>query len=290
MEFVPDEVDDNEIKERIDIRDMVTVTIDGADAKDLDDAISLSKEGDLYRLGVHISDVSHYIQEGTALDRDALKRGSSVYLVDRVIPMIPQKLSNGICSLNPGVDRLTLSCFMDINSKGKVVNHRIAKTVIRSNRRMTYKDVAKIIEGKDEEVIKKYEELVDMFLLMEELAQVLKKQRHKKGAINFEFPESKIIVDEKGKPIEIKAYERNKATKIIEEFMLIANETVAENYFWQEIPFIYRTHNNPDEEKIRALAILINNFGYSLKVGNDEVHPKEIQKLLNKIEDTRKKL
>ena len=178
LEFVPDEVDDNEIKERIDIRDMVTVTIDGADAKDLDDAISLSKEGDLYRLGVHISDVSHYIQEGTALDRDALKRGSSVYLVDRVIPMIPQKLSNGICSLNPGVNRLTLSCFMDINSKGKVVNHRIAKTVIRSNRRMTYKDVAKIIEGKDEEVIKKYEELVDMFLLRDDLAQVLKKQRH----------------------------------------------------------------------------------------------------------------
>ncbi len=286
VDFIPDEISPEEIKNRRDIRDLPTVTIDGEDAKDLDDAISLTKEGDIYHLGVHIADVSHYVKEGSLLDKEALKRGTSVYLVDRVIPMLPHKLSNGICSLNPGEDRLALSCFMDIDSKGNVINHEIVETVIRSDRRMTYTDVNKIVEEQDEELIEKYKDFVPMFMLMLELSEILKKRRHKRGAINFDFPESKIIVDQNGKPIEIKPYERNKATKIIEEFMLIANETIAEDFFWQEIPFIYRTHENPDEEKIKALAIFINNFGYSLKLGNDDIHPKEIQKLLIKVEDT----
>lgn len=286
LDFIPDEIDRNEISNRMDIREMQTITIDGEDAKDLDDAVSLTKEGDIYHLGVHIADVTHYVKEGAALDKEAFRRGTSVYLVDRVIPMLPHKLSNGICSLNPGVDRLALSCFIDIDSKGNVIGHRIAETVIRSDSRMTYSDVSKIIEDKDEELIKKYEDLVPMLMLMLELSEVLKSRRHRRGAINFDFPESKIIVDYNGKPIEIREYERNKATKIIEEFMLIANETVAEDYFWQEIPFLYRTHDNPDEEKIKALAIFINNFGYSIRIGNEDIHPKELQKLLNRIEDT----
>lgn len=286
LDNVPEEIDPAEITSRLDIRNVQTVTIDGEDAKDLDDAISIEKNGDIYRLGVHIADVSHYVREDTPLDKEAIKRGTSVYLVDRVIPMLPHKLSNGICSLNPGVDRLALSCFMDIDAKGTVTGHQIAETVIKSDRRMTYTNVAKIVEEQDPEVSKEYEELVPMFMLMQELAEVLRERRHKRGSINFDFPESKIIVDKQGKPIEVKPYERNKATKIIEEFMLIANETIAEDYFWQEIPFVYRTHDTPDEEKIRKLAIFINNFGYSIKIGQEEIHPKELQKLLIKVEDT----
>jgi ribonuclease R len=286
LDQVPEEIDPQELISRLDIRETQTVTIDGEDAKDLDDAISIEKVGDLYRLGVHIADVSHYVREGTPLDQEALKRGTSVYLVDRVIQMLPHKLSNGICSLNQGVDRLALSCFMDIDAKGTVVGHTIAETVIRSDRRMTYTNVSKIVEDNDVEVCKEYEELVPMFHLMQELADVLRERRHIRGAINFDFPESKIIVDKQGKPIEIKPYDRNKATKIIEEFMLIANETVAEDFFWQEIPFVYRTHDTPDEEKIKKLAIFINNFGYSIRVGQEDIHPKELQKLLVKVEDT----
>jgi len=283
---VPEEIDPKEIEGRMDIRDLQTVTIDGEDAKDLDDAITITKVGDIYHLGVHIADVTNYVKEDAVLDKEALKRGTSVYLVDRVIPMLPHKLSNGICSLNPGVDRLSLSCFMEIDQNGTVIGHKIAETVMKSDRRMTYTNVAKIVEESDEEVTKEYEEFVPMFKLMQELAEVLKERRHKRGSINFDFPESKIIVDKQGKPIEIKAYDRNKATKIIEEFMLIANETVAEDYFWQEIPFLYRTHETPDEEKIKRLAIFINNFGYSIKIGLENIHPKELQKLLVKVEDT----
>ncbi len=286
LDRVPEEIDPQELASRLDIRGVQTVTIDGEDAKDLDDAISVSKEDGIYHLGVHIADVTHYVREGTPLDKEALKRGTSVYLVDRVIPMLPHKLSNGICSLNPGVDRLALSCFMDIDTKGNVIGHKIAETVIKSDRRMTYTNVAKIVENSDPEVCREYEELVPMFLLMQELAEVLRGKRYKRGSINFDFPESKIIVDQQGKPIEIKPYERNKATKIIEEFMLIANETIAEDFFWQEVPFVYRTHDTPDEEKIRKLAIFINNFGYSIRLGQEEIHPKELQKLLIKVEDT----
>jgi ribonuclease R len=286
LSTIPDEIDPKGIEGRMDIRSLQTVTIDGEDAKDLDDAITISKEGDVYHLGVHIADVTNYVKEDSALDIEAKRRGTSVYLVDRVIPMLPYKLSNGICSLNAGTDRLALSCFMDIDVKGTVIGHQIAETIIRVDRRMTYTSVAKIVEENDEEECKAYEELVPMFRLMMELARILKGQRNKRGSIDFDFPESKIILNGRGKPIDIKPYVRNKATKIIEEFMLAANETIAEDFFWQEVPFLYRTHDNPDEEKIKRLGIFINNFGYSIRVGQEEIHPKELQKLLVKIEDT----
>lgn len=286
VENVSNEVSTADMAGRMDFRDWQTVTIDGEDAKDLDDAITLTKEGDNYKLGVHIADVSNYVQEHSALDVEALSRGTSVYLVDRVIPMLPHKLSNGICSLNAGENRLTLSCVMTIDAKGNVIDHTIAESVIKVDRRMSYTSVKKILEDHDENEIREYEELVPMFELMQELAAILRKKRMKRGSIDFDFPETKIVLDDKGKPVEIKPYERNVATKIIEDFMLIANETVAQDYFWQELPFVYRTHDNPDTEKIKKLSTFINNFGYSIHIGQDEVHPKELQKLLQKIDGT----
>lgn len=286
VERVAGEVSTADMAGRMDVRDWQTVTIDGEDAKDLDDAITLTMEGENYKLGVHIADVSNYVQEHSALDVEALKRGTSVYLVDRVIPMLPHKLSNGICSLNAGEDRLALSCIMTIDAKGNVVDHVIAETVVNVDRRMSYTSVKKILEDKDEAEIKEYETLVPMFERMRELAAILRKKRMKRGSIDFDFPETKIILDESGKPVAVMPYERNVATKIIEDFMLIANETVAQDYFWQELPFVYRTHDNPDEDKIRKLATFINNFGYSIHIGQDEVHPKELQKLLQKIDGT----
>ena len=286
VENVSNEVSTADMAGRMDFREWQTVTIDGEDAKDLDDAITLTKEGDNYQLGVHIADVSNYVQEHSALDVEALSRGTSVYLVDRVIPMLPHKLSNGICSLNAGENRLTLSCVMTIDPKGNVIDHTIAESVIKVDRRMSYTSVKKILEDHDENEIREYENLVPMFELMRELAAILRKKRMKRGSIDFDFPETKIVLDEKGKPIEIKPYERNVATKIIEDFMLIANETVAQDYFWQELPFVYRTHDNPDTEKIKKLSTFINNFGYSIHIGQDEVHPKELQKLLQKIDGT----
>ena len=271
---------------RKDLRDWQMVTIDGEDAKDLDDAITLAKEGENYRLGVHIADVANYVQEHSALDVEALERGTSVYLVDRVIPMLPHILSNGICSLNAGEDRLALSCIMLINPKGAVIEHEIAETVVCVDSRMSYTSVRKILKDRDEAERAKYKELVPMFELMEELAAILREKRRKRGSIDFDFPETKIILDSQGRPLEIKPYERNVATRIIEDFMLIANETVAQDFFWQEIPFVYRTHDTPDPEKIRSLATFINNFGYSIKIGQEEIHPKELQKLLEKVEDT----
>lgn len=286
VERIPNEVDSKDMAGRMDIRDWQTVTIDGEDAKDLDDAITVQKEGNRYVLGVHIADVANYVQEHTPLDKEALKRGTSVYLVDRVIPMLPHKLSNGICSLNAGADRLALSCIMEIDEKGNVVGHRIAETVLRVDRRMDYTTVKKILEDNDEAAIQEYKELVPMFRLMEELAGILREKRHKRGSIDFDFPESKILLDEKGHPVEIKPYERNTATKIIEDFMLIANETIAEDYFWQELPFVYRTHDNPDSEKMLKLGLFINNFGYAIKTTQEEIHPKELQKLLERIDGT----
>ena len=272
---------------RMDLRALPIFTIDSAETKDIDDAISLTKTPDGgFELGVHIADVSNYVQEHSALDVEALSRGTSVYLVDRVIPMLPHKLSNGICSLNAGENRLTLSCVMTIDAKGNVIDHTIAESVIKVDRRMSYTSVKKILEDHDENEIREYEELVPMFELMQELAAILRKKRMKRGSIDFDFPETKIVLDDKGKPVEIKPYERNVATKIIEDFMLIANETVAQDYFWQELPFVYRTHDNPDTEKIKKLSTFINNFGYSIHIGQDEVHPKELQKLLQKIDGT----
>ena len=271
---------------RKDVRGWQMVTIDGEDAKDLDDAVSLTKEGDNYRLGVHIADVANYVQEHSALDVEALERGTSVYLVDRVIPMLPHILSNGICSLNAGEDRLALSCIMLISQDGTVIEHEIAETVVCVDCRMSYTSVRKILKDRDEKEREKYQELVPMFELMEELAAVLREKRRKRGSIDFDFPETKIVLDSHGRPLEIKPYERNVATRIIEDFMLIANETVAQDFFWQEIQFVYRTHDTPDPEKIRKLGTFINNFGYSIKIGQEEIHPKELQKLLEKVEDT----
>lgn len=269
---------------RQDLRDWQMVTIDGEDAKDLDDAVSIAREGDCYILGVHIADVTNYVQENSALDREAFKRGTSVYLVDRVISMLPHTLSNGICSLNQGEDRLALSCIMKIDEKGRVVDHEIAETVIRVDQRMSYTSVKKILEDHDPEETKKYQELVPMFEEMSCLSKILREHRRIRGSIDFDFPETKMILDEKGRPLELCPYERNVATRMIEDFMLLANETVAEDYYWQELPFVYRTHEAPDEEKIRTLATFINNFGYSMHVGANEVRPKEIQKLLAKVE------
>ncbi len=285
-ERVAKDVSPADMAGRMDVRDWQMVTIDGEDAKDLDDAITISREGDGYKLGVHIADVTNYVQERSALDREAYERGTSVYLVDRVIPMLPHTLSNGICSLNEGVDRLALSCIMTINSKGVVIDHKIAETVVRVDRRMTYTSVKKILEEKDAEEISKYEEFVPMFQLMEELAKILRNKRKQRGSIDFDFPETKMVLDAQGHPIDIKPYDRNVATKIIEDFMLLANETVAEDYFWQEIPFVYRTHEVPDEDKIKKLATFIHNFGHSMHIANKEVRPKEIQKLLTKVEGT----
>lgn len=281
---IPDTVSAYDAEGRKDCREWRTVTIDGEDAKDLDDAITLTREDGGYRLGVHIADVSEYVKENSPLDREALNRGTSVYLVDRVIPMIPHKLSNGICSLNQGVDRLALSCIMDIDEKGNVTAHEICQTVINVDRRMSYTAVQSILDDKNGAVADEYRDFVPMFELMEELAAILRSKRHKRGSVDFDFPESKITLDANGRPLEIKEYERTTATRIIEDFMLIANETVAEDYFWQELPFVYRTHDKPDPEKIKALATFINNFGYSIRINGDEVHPKELQKLLEKIE------
>ena len=286
VDTIPSQIKASDYKGRMDIRDWPMVTIDGEDAKDLDDAITLSRKGKNYLLGVHIADVSEYVTEYSPLDKEALKRGTSVYLVDRVIPMLPHQLSNGICSLNAGENRLALSCIMKIDEKGNVIDHTIAETVIKVDRRMSYTSVKKILEEHDEAEIEEYKELVPMFVRMKELAAILRKKRMKRGSIDFDFPETKIILDEQGKPVDIKPYDRNVATKIIEDFMLIANETVAQDYFWQELPFVYRTHDNPDTEKIKKLGTFINNFGYTIHIGQDEIHPKELQKLLMKIDGT----
>jgi ribonuclease R len=278
-------VDEDEMMNRLDIRDVQTVTIDGEDAKDLDDAITIKKNNEGYELGVHIADVTNYVTEGSPLDKEAIKRGTSVYLVDRVIPMLPRKLSNGICSLNQGEPRLALSCIMTIDNTGTVVSHRIEKTVINVDRRMTYTNVKKILEEQDEAVREEYRDFIEMFETMEELAIKLRRKRKNRGSIDFDFKEAKIILNEKGEPIDIKAYDRNVATKIIEEFMLLANETVAENFYWQQVPFLYRNHEEPSPERIENLSAFIYNFGYKLKGKNKgEIHPKELQKLLLDIE------
>lgn len=322
VENVAKPVSEADMAGRMDLRDWQMVTIDGEDAKDLDDAVSVTMDGDNYILGVHIADVSNYVQEHSALDVEALKRGTSVYLVDRVIPMLPHALSNGICSLNQGENRLALSCIMTINSKGEIIDHTIAETVICVDRRMSYTQVKNILEAyhaansqdapveevdgrqddadretesvsdvnvrrQQEELLGEYEALVPMFVRMEKLAGILRGKRMKRGSIDFDFPETKVILDEQGNPSDIRPYDRNVATKIIEDFMLAANETVASDFYWRELPFVYRTHENPDTEKIQKLSTFINNFGYTLHIGADEVHPKELQKLLQKIDGTK---
>ena len=280
---MPDEVVFPKGENRTDYRDLLTVTIDGEDAKDLDDAITLRRCDGGYELGVHIADVSHYVREGSPLDKEALSRGTSVYLCDRVIPMLPRELSNGICSLNAGVDRLALSCVMQVDAKGNVTGHKIVESVIRVDKRMSYTGVKAILEGKDHPEGER-EDIRELCFLMKEAAAILKEKRRKRGAIDFDFPESKIVLDKDGWPTDIHPYERNVATDIIEDFMLLANETVAEDYFWQELPFVYRTHEEPDPEKIARLDTFIRNFGFYMKTGREHFHPKEIQKLLFSLE------
>ena len=270
---------------REDFTNYKTVTIDGEDAKDLDDAISLDiLENGNFLLGVHIADVSHYVRENTPLDKEAYKRGTSVYLVDRVIPMLPHKLSNGICSLNPHEDRLALSCMMEINHKAEVVNHRVVKSVIHSDKRMTYTAVREVLEEKTPALLEEYADFIDMLENMNRLRILLSEKRNKRGSVNFDLPESKIILDENGKPIDIKPYERSIATNMIEEFMLICNETIAEDFFWQEAPFLFRSHEIPDEQKLQKMEEFIRNFGYHLKGSKDDIHPKAIQQVLSKAE------
>lgn len=281
---VPDHVLDADWDGREDLTGLMTVTIDGEDAKDLDDAVSLTKEGNIYHLGVHIADVSNYVQGGSAIDKEALKRGTSVYLADRVIPMLPERLSNGICSLNQGVDRLALSCLMDIDGQGNIVAHKITESVIRVDRRMSYEQVRSILEDGETETSREYREFVPMFFLMRELSQLLRSRRHHRGSIDFEFPESKIILNGAGRAIDVRPYEANCATEIIEDFMLMANETVAREYCKGEYPFVYRTHENPDPEKVEELLTLLHHQGIQVRKSREEITPKEIQEILESIQ------
>lgn len=281
------DITQEEIDRRTDFRETTIVTIDGADAKDLDDAISIQKlDNGNFELGVHIADVTHYVREKTKIDVEALKRGTSVYLVDRVIPMLPKVLSNGICSLNPHEDRLTMSIVMEINNRGKVVAHQIHESVINSNERLTYTDVSDILEGQIEgkDHLSKYDYLNDMFINMRDLAAILRKSREMRGMIDFNFPEAKVVTNEAGEVTDIVLRERRVSNKIIEEFMLKANETIAEYMYWMEIPFVYRIHEQPKVDRIEAFNKLIHNFGYVIKGGGDHIHPREIQKLLKQVE------
>lgn len=279
-------IPEEEYERRRDLRDKHIFTMDGADAKDLDDAIQVEMlPNGNFMLGVHIADVTHYVKEKSNLDKEALKRATSVYLVDKVIPMLPKQLSNGVCSLNPDEDKLTLSVFMEINNKGDVVKNTIEETIIRSKARMVYTDVSDILENDDRQLKIKYADLVDDFRLAEKLAKILMKKREKRGALDFNFPEPYIHLDEKGIPYDIEPYERRIANKIIEEFMLVTNETVAEYFYWLGIPFVYRIHETPSSSKIEALNKFIHNYDLLIKGDIEEVHPKAIQKILKSIEN-----
>lgn len=280
---IPQKVEASMVEGRLDLRDTLTVTIDGADAKDLDDAITITKKEHGYTLGVHIADVTHYVKEASPIDVEALERSTSVYLVDRVIPMLPRQLSNGICSLNAQEDRLSLSCIMNIGADGGVEDYNIVETVINVDERMTYHDVSEVLIGQDKDLLERYEGCTTMFKWMLDLAHILRQKRKQRGSIDFNFPEAKVKLDDEGKAVDIYVYERNEATKIIEEFMLLANEVVAEHHYWQEIPFVYRNHEEPDKDRLKALSRFIYNFGYHIK-GKEDVHPKAIQKLLIDIE------
>lgn len=281
---VSEPIPQEEIDRRLDLRDLKTFTIDGEDAKDLDDAVSIEVlDNGNYKLGVHIADVSHYVREHSKLDKEAIKRATSVYLVDKVIPMLPKQLSNGVCSLNPFEDKLTLSVFMEINADGKVIKYDIAESIINSKARMTYTEVSDILENDDEKLKKTFSNLVEEFKNAEKLARILMTKRARRGSIDFDFPESKIILNSEGEVVDIKSYERRISNKMIEEFMLVTNETVAEHFFWLAVPFVYRIHEIPAIEKMENLNKFIATFGYSLKGDLEQIHPKEIQRILGLI-------
>lgn len=279
-----DEIDKKDIPNRVDLRDKIIFTIDGEDAKDLDDAVRVEKlENGNYKLDVHIADVSYYVKQDSKLDKEAVIRGTSIYMLGRVIPMLPRELSNGICSLNAGEDRYTLSCSMEIDKKGKVISSSVYKGIIKVTERMTYTDVQKILDKSDEKVLKRYEKYIEEFENMKELAIILKNRRLEQGCLNLDIPESKIILDTDGKAIDVKKYETNFANEIIEQFMLTANETIAEKFYWLDAPFIYRVHENPDLEKITELNKFLFNFGYKIKANKDNVYPKEFSKVLEEV-------
>ena len=283
-EGLKDEIPKAELQRRKDLRNHTIVTIDGADAKDLDDGVSLEKlNNGNFKLGVHIADVTHYVGEGTFLDEEAMERGTSVYLIDRVIPMLPEKLSNNLCSLNPNTDKLAVSVFMEIDSKGNVQKEEIFESVINSKERLVYEDVSDILEEEDQELMKRYKDYLGMFDAMKELSQILRKKRMDRGAIDFDCPEARIILDDEGNPVDIEEEERRIANRIIEEFMLVCNETVAERYHWLEIPFLYRIHQEPDLEEIQEFNRFIYNFGYKIKGIQNEVHPKALQEINEKV-------
>lgn len=279
---IKQEIDEKDIANRKDLRNQEIFTIDGEDAKDLDDAVNVQKlDNGNYILGVHIADVSYYVKEGSLLDKEALVRGTSVYMLNRVIPMLPTELSNGICSLNAGVDRFAISCVMEIDQKGKVVSSDVFKSVIRVTERMSYTNVQKILDNSDKKVVKRYEKYISHFKLMEELAHILKDRRSKDGSLNLDLPETKVILDERGFAIDITKYEMYFANEIIEQFMLTANETIAEKFYWLEAPFIYRVHENPDIDKVKELNKFLFNMGYRVKCNNEEVHPTAFAHVLN---------
>lgn len=283
-EKVAIEIPQEEIDRRLDLRDMNIFTIDGEDAKDLDDAVSIEMlDNGNFKLGVHIADVTHYVKEKSKLDKEALKRATSVYLVDKVIPMLPKTLSNGVCSLNPFEDKLTLSVLMEIDHKGDVIKHDIKETIINSKARMTYTEVSDILEKDDEKLKKTFDKVADDFFNAEKLARILMRRREKRGAIDFNFPEAKIILNKDGDVVDIKQYERRISNRIIEEFMLITNETVAEHFFWLNMPFVYRVHETPAHEKIETLNKFISTFGYVIKGDLENVHPKALQGIIEKI-------
>lgn len=286
--YIDEKIDKKDIPNRVDLRSKEIFTIDGEDAKDLDDAISIEKnEKGNYILGVHIADVSYYVKEGTSLNKEAINRGTSVYMFDRVIPMLPTKLSNGICSLNQGEDRFTLSITMEIDSKGNVLSSDVYKGIINVTRRMTYTNVTKILENSDMKIVKEYEPYIHHFKLMEELAMILKNKRKQSGSLDLNIPESKIILDENGVAIDVKKYELTFANEIIEQFMLIANEQIAEKFYWLEAPFIYRVHEEPDIEKISELNKFLFNLGYKIKASKDNIHPKAFAEVLEEIKGTK---
>ena len=279
---IKQEIDEKDIANRKDLRNQEIFTIDGEDAKDLDDAVNVQKlDNGNYILGVHIADVSYYVKEGSLLDKEALVRGTSVYMLNRVIPMLPTELSNGICSLNAGVDRFAISCVMEIDQKGKVVSSDVFKSVIRVTERMSYTNVQKILDNSDKKVVKRYEKYISHFKLMEELAHILKDRRSKDGSLNLDLPETKVILDERRFAIDITKYEMYFANEIIEQFMLTANETIAEKFYWLEAPFIYRVHENPDIDKVKELNKFLFNMGYRVKCNNEEVHPTAFAHVLN---------
>lgn len=284
---VPDSIPEKDIEGRKDLRNKTIITIDGSDAKDLDDAVCVERlQNGNYLLGVHIADVSHYVREDRPLDQEALKRGTSIYLIDQVIPMLPKELSNGICSLNPGTDRLTLSVEMEIDAFGQVISHDIFESVIRTKERMTYSDVSDMLENCNEELRQKYTEIYPDLVLMEELAAILRNKRRSRGSLDFDFDEAYITLDEEGIPVSVETAERRAANRMIEEFMLAANETIAEHFYYLDLPFIYRIHEKPASEKIEEFKRFLMGLGLRLKGSSEKVHPKELNDILEQVKDT----